>query len=232
MVTVFLPCRSGSERIPEKNTKTFADIKGGLLTIKLNQLLKVNLIDSIVVSSNDNNVIKIARQVSSQIIIDERPEHLALSSTSTDDLIKYVPEIINEGHVIWTHTTSPFLDHFIYDQAIKLYLDNLNNEKYDSLMTVNKIQTFLWDDNESFNYDRKVEKWPRTQTLKELFEINSGMFINSIENYKNFEDRIGVKPYLMNTKGYSSFDIDWPEDFLLGEMIYRRLNGTNLNATV
>lgn len=227
MITVFLPCRAGSERIPEKNTKTFADVNGGLLTIKLHQLLKVDSIDNIVLSSNDLNVIKIARQVSNRIIIDERPEHLALSSTSTDDLVKYVPQIIKEGHVIWTHTTSPFLDHFIYSKAIKLYLDNLNNELNDSLMTVNRIQTFLWDHKKSFNYDRKLEKWPRTQTLKELFEINSGMFINSIDNYKKFDDRIGEEPFLMNTKGYTSFDIDWPEDFLLGEMIYRRLNDKN-----
>jgi CMP-N-acetylneuraminic acid synthetase len=36
MFTIFLPCRSGSERVPEKNTKPFAEVEGGLLTIKLN----------------------------------------------------------------------------------------------------------------------------------------------------------------------------------------------------
>lgn len=30
-VHVFLPCRKGSERIPNKNTKDFAGVKGGLL---------------------------------------------------------------------------------------------------------------------------------------------------------------------------------------------------------
>ena len=85
------------------------------------------------------------------------------------------------------------------------------------------------NENGSFNYNRKDEKWPRTQTLKELFEINSGMFISSINNYQKFEDRIGKNPFLMSSKGYTSFDIDWPEDFELGEMIYRKLYNDEFN---
>jgi CMP-N-acetylneuraminic acid synthetase len=229
MITVFLPCRSGSERVPEKNTKSFAGVDGGLLRIKLNQLLKVKLVDQILLSTNDLKVIEVATNLSSRIIIDKRPEHLALSSTSTDDLINYVPNIIKDGHVLWTHTTSPFLTHEIYDKAIALYLENLHEGINDSLMTVNKLQTFLWDDKGSFNYDSSKEKWPRTQTLPELFELNSGMFISSVANYKRLKDRIGSKPFLMDTKGYTSFDIDWPEDFVLGEMIYRSLKKEDKN---
>jgi CMP-N-acetylneuraminic acid synthetase len=224
MISIFLPCRAGSERVPEKNTKTFAGVEGGLLSIKLHQLLKIKLVDQIILSTNDTKVIEIAKKVSDTIIIDQRPEHLALSSTSTDDLINYIPSIIDKGHVIWTHTTSPFLTHDIYEKAITTYLGKLEEGVNDSLMTVNKLQTFLWDKNGSFNYDRSIEKWPRTQTLPELYEVNSGIFINSIENYKTFKDRIGKHPFLLNTEGYTSFDIDWPEDFILGEMIYKNLN--------
>jgi len=100
----------------------------------------------------------------------------------------------------------------------------LDSENFDSLMTVNKIHSFLWDSKGSYNYDREKEKWPRTQTIEELFEINSGIFINSIKNYNKFDDRIGEKPFLMNTKGFESFDIDWPDDFKLAEIIYKGLN--------
>ena len=224
MITAFLPCRAGSERVPEKNTKIFAGIDGGLLTIKLNQLLKTKLIDKIILSTNDIKVIEIANNISNRIIIDERPDSLAMSSTSTDDLINYLPSLVKSGHILWTHTTSPFLTNEIYDKAIEIYLKNLNEGLNDSLMTVNKLQTFLWNQKGSINYDRSIEKWPRTQTLPELFEINSGIFINSVEGYKKNKDRIGLNPFLMNTKGYTSFDIDWPEDFILGELIYRRLN--------
>lgn len=224
MITVFLPCRAGSERVPNKNTKPFGGVQGGLLTIKLNQLLKAKLVDRIVVSTNDSKVIEIARRTSNKIIIDLRPEKLATSSTSTDDLICYVPEIINEGHVVWTHTTSPFLNEENYDKAISVYLNKIKNKDNDSLMTVNSLRTFLWNEQGSYNYDSSVEKWPRTQTLPNLLEVNSGIFINSVDNYKKYRDRIGLKPYMMQTEGYASFDIDWPEDFDLGELIYEKLN--------
>lgn len=222
MITVFLPCRSGSERVPEKNTKIFAGVDGGLLRIKLEQLVKIKSVDQIILSTNDPKVINIGNNFSKKVIIDKRPEELALASTSTDDLIKYVAEIVKEGHVIWTHTTSPFITTEIYEEAIFKYLNKIDLGINDSLMSVTKLQTFLCNKEGSFNYDRILEKWPRTQTLEELFEINSGIFINSIQNYIKYNDRIGINPYLMNIKGFRAFDIDWPEDFELAEMIYKK----------
>lgn len=223
MVTAFLPCRAGSERIPRKNTKAFSGIEGGLLSIKIQQLLEVQLIDNIIVSTNDEDVIKIAKNFNGKVKIDRRPGHLASSETSTDDLINYVPKIIANGHVLWTHVTSPFLEAEHYGLAIQTYLENLENNTFDSLMSVKKIQTFLWDKQGSINYDRNVEKWPRTQTIKKLFEVNSGIFINSISNYVKMSDRIGEKPFLFQTEGFASFDIDWPEDFDLAELIYKSI---------
>ena len=123
-VNVFLPMRAGSERVPNKNTKTFSGIKGGLCKIKLEQLIKCNLIDTILVSTNDPEVVKIANIFNSKKIrVLIRPNKLASSSTSTDDLIKYVPEVMPDGHILWTHVTSPFITAEIYDQIIEKYLD-------------------------------------------------------------------------------------------------------------
>ncbi len=225
MITAFVPCRAGSQRVPRKNTKEFAGIKGGLLRIKLNQLLEVDQIDRIVLSTNDEEVMNIGSRLDRRVFIDERPEYLATSLTSTDDLIKYVPKIILEGHVVWTHVTSPFITKDVYGSAIGKYLFEKELENYDSLMTVNRVQTFLWNDKqEPLNYSRDVEKWPRTQTLPEFYEINSGIFINSVENYRSLNDRIGKRPFLYETKGHTSFDIDWPEDFKLAEFIYRNID--------
>jgi CMP-N-acetylneuraminic acid synthetase len=219
-MTIFLPCRLGSERIPQKNTKVFAGVKGGLLKVKLSTLLKVSTIESIVVSTNDAEVINIAKSFKNErIIIDVRPELLATSSASTDDVIRYVPTVIKDKHILWTHVTSPFISVSTFEKAIPKYF---RSDKHDSLMTVNKVQTFLWDKEKPINYDRSVEKWPRTQTLPEFYEINSGFFINSRENYLKFRDRIGLKPYLYTTEGYESLDIDWPEDFKLAEIIYKQ----------
>lgn len=222
MVTVFLPCRAGSQRVPKKNTKNFAGVEGGLLVIKLATLVKVVSISRIVVSTNDQEVIDIVNGFNNpKITIDIRPDYLASSETSTDDVINYVPTIIYEEHILWTHVTSPFISPETIEEGIQLYFQE---NGFDSLMTVNKIQTFLWNEGGAINYDRALEKWPRTQTLPSLFEINSGFFISSRSNYLELQDRIGKKPYLFVTKGFESVDIDWPDDFILAEMIYNYQN--------
>lgn len=223
-ISVFLPCRAGSERVPHKNTRTFAGIEGGLLKIKLQQLVACNAIDSIVLSTNDEEVIQLAETVSSdKIRIDRRPEHLATSSTSTDDLVKYVPTIITEGAVLWTHVTSPFIDGKIYEEAIDAYKNALSKGDHDSLMSVTALRTFIWNKEGAVNYDRNKEKWPRTQTIEPLYEINSGIFLADIDIYKNLEDRIGKKPFLFENNDIDSFDIDWEEDFFIAEAIYKKL---------
>ena len=88
-------------------------------------------------------------------------------------------------------------------------------------MTVNKIQNFLWDNQGPINKSSKLEKWPRTQTIDPIFEVNSAMFLNSIENYKLYKNRIGTKPFLLETEKLKSYDIDWPEDFSFTEQIYK-----------
>lgn len=204
----------------------FAGIEGGLVKIKLNQLIACKSIDEIVLSTNDDEVIHIAESLSSnKIRIDKRPEHLATSATSTDDLVKYVPSIISEGEVLWTHVTSPFIDEKIYEEAIDIYKKLKVNGTNDSLMSVTALKTFIWNKEGAVNYDRNKEKWPRTQTIEPLFEINSGIFLASVDTYRHLQDRIGEKPYLFENNDIDSFDIDWEEDFFIAEAIYKKLNG-------
>ncbi len=220
-IIAFLPCRQGSQRVKNKNIKPFAGVEKGLIYIKLAQLLKVKAIAQIVVSTNDTEVKRIAKSFNdSKIIIDDRPEELASSSTSTDDLIKYVPSIIKSGIVLWTHVTSPFVDEEVYQRAIDNYFSNSN--KYDSLMSVTKLQKFLWNENEPINYDRSVEKWPRTQTIKPVYEVNSGVFIADIDVYKKFNDRIGESPFLYELNEKVAFDIDWEIDFEIAEVLWSK----------
>jgi CMP-N-acetylneuraminic acid synthetase len=222
MITAFLPCRKGSQRIPDKNVKLFAGVEGGLLKIKLEQLLACQSIDSIVISSNDERVLNFVNNIrDSRIIVDDRPAHLGSSSTTTDELIKYVPSIITEGDVLWTHVTSPFITELDYTDIINRYLEVLHNG-YDSLMTVLKLQGFIWDENKPISYDRNDLKWPMTQNVKPLYEVDSGVFLSSIDNYKKLDDRIGEKPFLLEQGKLKSVDIDWPDDFTFAEELWKR----------
>ena len=222
IIDIFLPCRSSSARIKNKNIKKFSNKKFGLLELKISQLILVKGIRNIVVSTNDKKIINFLKKKKiKKIIIDKRANNLCTSSTSTDLLIKYVPKLIESDHILWTHVTSPFFNNKNYEGAIKIYKNNL--KKYDSLMGVTKIQDFIYDKKKPINFNKKKEKWPRTQTLKMLYAVNNSIFLSSRKNYLKLNDRIGKKPFLMEINKIKSFDIDWPDDFKIAERIYESI---------
>ena len=221
MISAFLPCRKGSQRIPDKNIKDFAGIKGGLLKIKLDQLIQCSVLDRIIVSSNDERVLDFASKYEdSRIKVDDRPDHLGSSDTTTDALIKYVPSLISEGDVLWTHVTSPFLDESDYLKMIDCFKEK-KAQGFDSLMTAIKLQGFIWDAQKAISYDRNLLKWPMTQNIEPWYELDSGVFIAPIDCYKRLSDRIGERPYIYEQAKLKSIDIDWPDDFLLAETIWK-----------
>lgn len=222
-LTAFLPCRKGSERVLNKNTRAFNGVKGGLIGIKLRQLLATKTIDQIILSTDDPLIFKLCEtpefQSQGRLKVVSRPAQLALSSTTTDALIEHVAELIPKGHILWTHVTSPFLDRRTYDTLIKDYWASLAIG-HDSLMTVTQIQNFLWNETGPINYDKAIEKWPRTQTLDPLYIINSGAFIASAEIYRKQHDRIGKNPKLFNLNHIQDLDIDRIDDFEFCETLW------------
>jgi len=221
-VTCFLPCRQGSQRVPKKNIKPFAGFEFGLIEIKLKQLLASTRIDEVVLSTNDNAIIEYAQGINdARLNIHRRVDALALSSTSTDDLVAHAASLIVEGHILWTHVTSPFINEEKYDEIIDNYFKHLNNG-FDSLMTTTEIYSFLWQDGAPLNYNRSKEKWPRTQTLEPVQEVNSGAFLAPVSVYNELDDRIGSSVYLHPLDKLVSHDIDWPEDFIIAECLVEK----------
>jgi CMP-N-acetylneuraminic acid synthetase len=218
-VVCFLPCRKGSERVPRKNIKPFSGFSHGLIELKLRQLLECEFINKVVLSTNDEEILEYASSLKEErLVLHNRADHLASSQTSTDELIGHALSLIPNAHILWTHVTSPFITGSIYNDIISRYFSAIS-EGHDSLMTTTLLHAFLWQDGKAMNYDRSVEKWPRTQTLKPIHEVNSGAFIAHSEIYRSLDDRIGKNPYLYGMDKIISHDIDWPEDFVIAEAL-------------
>jgi len=225
-LVAFLPCRAGSQRVKNKNTKQFSNFKGGLLQKKLENLCAIDEFSEIIVSTNDNAVIKIAenfKENDQRIKIDLRPDEFCNNQTTTDSLISYVANTINADHILWTHVTSPFLEAEHYNDIIQQYKASLT-EGYDSLMTVKTLRTFLWDNKGPINYNRDELKWPMTQKLPAFYEIDSGVFLAPSNVYTQKNDRIGNNVYLYPNSGLQSIDVDWESDFELAEQIQNALS--------
>ena len=220
IIKAFLPCRSGSQRIKNKNTRKFSKYKFGLFQLKIEQLIKVKELDEIIVSTDDLKIIKFLKKKKyKKINLVKRPKNLASNSTRTDDLIIYSSKLFNKNdHVLWTHVTSPLFGTKDYSNAIKVYKSKI--KKFDTLVGANFIQEFIFNKKNPINYNYKKTYWPNTQDLKKLYKINNTFFLTSAKNYKIKKNRIGSKICFLNIKKTKSFDIDWFEDFKIAEKIY------------
>jgi len=224
-LTIFIPVRSGSERVSEKNTRNFAGMEGGLLELKLNQLKNLELADEIVVSTNDEKCWEIAsgfQKRMKNLNLVERPDELGKSETSLSDLIRHVAEITSSEEILWTHVTSPFCDAEKYTEAIKKYWE-IKKSGFDSLISGRKYREFLLDKRSGELVNNLTGfSWPRTQDLADWFEINNGIFIASREDYLK-GNRTGESPFLIEFDKISSLDIDNEEDFKIAEAVYERI---------
>lgn len=226
-VSFYLPTRKGSERVINKNTRPFAGIEGGLVENKVRQLLDTKLIDEIIFSSNDETCMSVAEKFrDSRLKIIERPNELCLSSTNLQDLICYVPTVTDAEHILWGHVTTPLCGADQYDAGIKLYFDKLD-EGYDSLVGVTELKNFLLNREGKLINNTTNIPWPRTQDLEALYSINHTMFLAKREVYTEQKNRIGKKPMLHIMDELHSFDIDWPDDFTIAEIMYKNLYGKN-----
>lgn len=223
-IAFFLPARKGSERVKNKNTRSFAGIEGGLVENKIRQLLSTKHVDEIILSTNDEVCMEVARKftLDSRLRIVARPDNLCLSSTNLQDLICYVPTITDADHILWGHVTTPLAGANEYDKGIELYLSKLH-EGYDSLVGVTELKNFLLNREGKLINNTTNIPWPRTQDLEPLYEINHTMFLAKREVYIEQKNRIGVNPMLHVMDEIHSFDIDWEDDFTIAEVMYKNL---------
>lgn len=217
-VVVLLPMKGNSQRVPNKNMKDFAG--NPLYHAIMDEILKSKSVSKIVINT-DSEIIKhdILKNYPDVFIIN-RPKELCGDFVSMNDLIKYDINQFHDQHFLQTHSTNPLLKAETIDEAIMKYFSNLG--KYDSLFSVTRLQTRLYDKNgKAINHNPAV--LIRTQDLEPIYEENSNFYIFSKESFQRADNkRIGLNPQMFEMNKLEAIDIDEPEDFELAELLYRK----------
>ncbi|MBB3667626.1 cytidylyltransferase domain-containing protein [Garicola koreensis] len=218
-IIAVVPCRAGSERVKNKNTRPFAGFDGGLLELKLAQLAAVAELEEIIISTNDPVVSDYAQRFSAtqdrRVTVIERPDELGRSSTPMSEFIQYLGRLRERGTMLMTHVTHPLLTSGVFAELISSWRQ-AHAQGHDSLLTVTKLHTFLWDaSGRPFNYDDAEEKWPRSQDIEPLFEVNHAAYLIPFSRVGEVGDRVGENPYMHEMSGEAVMDIDWEDQFQL-----------------
>lgn len=223
-VVALLPMKDNSERVPNKNLKDFCGKP--LFRIMLDTLLESKYISKIIVNTDSDRIKSgIALNYENERVqIHDRPNEIQGDMVSMNKIIAYDLEKSNADFYLQTHSTNPLLKTASVDAALEKMFELNTIGKYDSIFSVTRIQTRLYDQKGNpFNHDPKVLL--RTQDLPPLFEENSNLYIFTKESFKaSGGKRIGAAPFMFETDKIEAIDIDELQDFILAEALYKQLN--------
>ena len=212
-VVALLPMKEHSERVPNKNLKQMNGLP--LFYHILLQLGKSEHIASIIINTDCKKIIDLCSLDFPNVLCNERPDKICGDFVEMNEIIKYDLSMTDEEHFLQTHSTNPLLKETTISSAIEFYFDNL--VKYDSVFSVNKLQTRLFNHN-LHPLNHKKGEILRTQDLPILYEENSNFYIFSKSSFATAENnRIGQNPFAYEMNKYEAIDIDNVEDFNFAE---------------
>jgi CMP-N,N'-diacetyllegionaminic acid synthase len=214
-----IPARGGSKRLPRKNV---LDLCGKpLIAWSMEAGLKSKYISKVVVSSDDEEILKIATKNNVDII--KRPYELASDTATTFDAIEHaIKNLENYDYVVLLQPTSPLRNEKHIDEAIKL----LEEKNADAVISVCEVEhSPLWCntldetfDMSNFLPDEVLSK--RSQDLAKYYRLNGAIYICKTEKLlknRGFFIKENIFAYVM--KREESVDIDAEIDFKISEVL-------------
>lgn len=213
-IKALIPVRGGSERVKNKNIRPFAG--SSLLEIKIKQLQQINRLDGIIVNSDCDKMLKIAKNLKTETI--KRDAYYASSNVSINEVYVNLAQNCNSDIILFVDVTNPLIKIETINLVIDTYIKNLN--EYDSVNTVNSIKMFLWQNGKPLNYEES--KKPRSQDLPEIYAINSALNIIDKKTMIQQKAFVGKKPFLLPVDSLEGLDIDNEIDFEFAEFMYKK----------
>jgi CMP-N-acetylneuraminic acid synthetase len=216
-----VPARGGSKRLPRKN---ILDLNGKpLITYSIKAGLKSNYVDSVVVSSDNSEVLKIAKEHKAQTV--KRPDFLANDTATTFDAIKHTIENFEKyDYIVLLQPTSPLRDARHIDEAIEL----LDEKNADAIVSICEMEhSPLWSNSldeslsmQGFLKEEVLNK--RSQELETYYRLNGAIYICKTEKLleeKSFLLKNNIFAYVMRRE--HSIDIDEKIDFDIANLFIK-----------
>lgn len=221
-----VPARGGSKRLPNKNLLYLAGKP--LIAWTLEAALKSKYLDHIVVSSDKDEILKVARDYGVETV--KRPKELATDSAKTVDVVRHVLESIKKeyNYIVLLQPTSPLRTERHIDESIEFLI----SKNADAVISVCETEyPPLWcntlpEDLSMENFIRKEIIGTRSQDLPKYYRLNGAIYIcksDELIKQKTFFLNKNIYAYIMDRK--SSIDIDDETDFLLAETLIRNKKG-------
>jgi CMP-N-acetylneuraminic acid synthetase len=214
-----IPARGGSKRLPRKNVRELAGKP--LIVWSIEAGLKSRYIDEVVVTSDDDEIIEIARQYGAKTL--KRPDELANDTATTYDAVAHtIKQYPYYDYIVLLQPTSPLREAEQIDEAIELLFE----KSADAVISVCEAEhSPLWSNTLPENgsmaafLPEKIKN-TRGQDLEHYYRLNGAIYICQTDRLlkeKTFFIQDNVFAYKMERK--HSIDIDEEIDFRLAALL-------------
>lgn len=213
-IVALVPMRHDSQRVKGKNYRLLAGKP--LYHHILSTLLNCPEISEVVVDTDSQPIMDGIKVDYPQVRIFVRPEHLRSGEISMNEVLLHDISQVEADFYLQTHSTNPLLTPGTISHAIQVMIENYPG--YDSLFSVTRWQTRLWDElGRAINHNPAVLL--RTQDLPPVYEENSCLYIFTRQTLQNEHNRIGERPFLFEIDASEAWDIDEEIDFLMADLL-------------
>ncbi|WP_339782579.1 acylneuraminate cytidylyltransferase family protein [uncultured Marinobacter sp.] len=224
-VVAIIPARGGSHRLPGKNIKLLAGKP--LIAWTIEAALNSRVLDGIVVSSDDEDILNEARKYPVKVL--KRPDYLATSSATTFDTLLHCLDLLPSqeiavDQIMLLQPTSPLRTAEDIDRALALKKES----GACSVISVCECEhSPLWTnvlnekgDMEEFIPSQLLNK--RSQDLPVYYRLNGAIYVADVDEFRKYRGF-----FMPNSRAYvmpaeCSVDIDTEMDFKLSQLLLEK----------
>jgi CMP-N-acetylneuraminic acid synthetase len=218
-----IPARAGSQRVPKKNVRFLSGTP--LVARAIESALGANTLDRVVVSSDDEEVLSLARGYKDAIVL-KRPKELAQSNSPAIDYVKHSLNLVESNVekvdiVAIIQPSSPFTSPDDIDGTVNL----LEQSGADSAVTIMKVDHAIHPKKLKILTDDRLLPYIEDENGKMMEYELSNVFVRNGSVYVTHRYVIETGVFIGNDcRGYlmpreRSLDINEEIDFLFAEFL-------------
>jgi len=224
-ILAIIPARGGSRGIPNKNIRTFAGKP--LIAHSIEAATNAPSVQRVIVSTDSENIATIAKEAGAAVPF-LRPALLATSESNVIDAVIDLLAHLKEGehyeptHVLLLQPTSPLRTSEDIEMAIQLFFDTGADSLVSVCRTENILMTKGRDHTLHFENPEMLSS-PNRQELPAYYKFDGSM-LYLVDAAKLVAERTFFPGKLVGFEipRWRAIDLDEPQDFVLGELIYEK----------
>jgi len=217
-----IPARGGSKGIPRKNILPL----GGkpLIAHNIEQARRANLVDRVVVSTDDDEIGAVARRFGAEVVW--RPAEISGDTASSESALLHTLAYLEETEayqpdiLVFLQCTSPLTRAEDIDGTVQALVD----QQADTSLAVIPFHYFVWKVDHSgnaigVNHDKRVR--PLRQEQDPQYLETGAVYVMRVPGFLEAQHRIFGRTALYVMPSERRLEIDEPVDFQIAEMLLR-----------